>query len=48
MGKLTFPDGGCYEGEFRDDEINGMGTRLYSNGNSLTGGSAQWICIDLS
>lgn len=37
-GKLTFPDGGFYEGQFAEDEINGQGTRRYTNGNVYTGG----------
>ena len=37
MGKLKFADGGCYEGNFEADEINGTGTRKFTNGNVFTG-----------
>jgi hypothetical protein len=36
-GKLTFPDGGWYEGEFHDNEISGRGKRKFSGGNTYTG-----------
>ena len=29
-GKLTYPDGAYYEGEFRNDRMQGMGILYYS------------------
>eukprot|EP00955_Chlamydomonas_euryale_P115529 366357-Chlamydomonas_euryale.AAC.4 len=37
VGKLTLPDGGTYEGEFFNDEINGKGVKTFPNGNVYTG-----------
>ena len=36
-GKLKFPDGGWYEGEFQSDEIHGSGTRQFPNKNVYCG-----------
>ncbi len=36
-GRLTFKDGGYYEGRFENDEINGQGTRKFANGNTWVG-----------
>ncbi len=36
-GKLSFPDGGWYEGAFDNNEINGKGRRRFANGNMYTG-----------
>jgi hypothetical protein len=36
-GKLTWPDGRMYEGEFRDDKYNGVGKFTWANGNIYEG-----------
>lgn len=36
--KLTFPDGSIYEGEMKDDMLNGQGTIKFANGNKYVGG----------
>ena len=32
MGKITFADGGTYEGEWVDGKITGQGVAVYANG----------------
>ncbi len=39
-GKLTYPDGSCYEGEFKEDKRHGQGKYIWVDGHSYIGG---WI-----
>ena len=36
-GKITFADGGTYEGDWVDGEMTGQGTARYANGAVYTG-----------
>ncbi len=37
FGRLTYPNGGKYVGEFKDDKKNGRGTNIYANGSKYVG-----------
>ena len=37
FGKLTFPNGDKYEGEWKDGGINGQGTMFFENGGRYMG-----------
>ncbi len=36
-GTFTYPDGSKYMGEFQNLKINGIGVRVYRNGNRFEG-----------
>jgi hypothetical protein len=36
-GKMRFKDGGYYEGDFKNDEMTGQGTRRFANGSTFIG-----------
>ena len=37
QGTYTFPDGGTYTGEFKDDNFNSQGTMTFADGTKRTG-----------
>ena len=36
-GKMTYPDGRCFEGEWKDDKMNGKGKMTYPDGRCFEG-----------
>jgi hypothetical protein len=36
-GKMTYPDGSEYDGQFKNDKRNGKGVLTYSNGDTYNG-----------
>lgn len=40
MGRMTFPDGSRYTGEWVDDRVHGQGEHVYANGNRYKG---EWV-----
>jgi hypothetical protein len=34
---MRFKDGGYYEGDFKNDEMTGQGTRRFANGSTFIG-----------
>ena len=40
-GKITYPDGAYYEGEFKNDKMHGMGSLYYTKGKPAYEG--QWM-----
>jgi hypothetical protein len=38
MGSYTYPDGRRFEGEYKDDQPNGNGTQIASDGEVLHDG----------